>query len=1066
MNPVSNAIPVGPDGLSRAPAATSSEDPRVAQALEEYLAALEAGTPPDRQTFLARHAPIADALAGCLKGLEFVQAAAPHLEPSDAAGLPAEDSSGEPSRQGTLGDFRILREVGRGGMGIVYEAEQISLGRRVALKVLPFASTLDPKQLQRFKNEAQAAAHLHHQNIVPVYATGCQRGVHYYAMQFIEGQTLAAIITDLRRQAHPARAQTEPATAAMPNKSQELPTPGFLPPEPPVSGAVDSWPTAPGTDLPPAMPELSDTMPKAGISTERSTDSPAFIRAAAQFGVQAAEALEHAHQLGIVHRDIKPANVLVDARGNAWITDFGLAHCQNQAGLTMSGDLVGTLRYMSPEQALAKRVLIDHRTDIYSLGVTLYELLTLELAFSGRDRQELLRQIAFEEPKAPRRLNKAIPAELETIVLKMMEKSAADRYATAQEVADDLRRFLEDKPIRARRPSVLARLRKWSWRHRGAVSAAAVSAGLALAITSGFTAWQWRVAETRRVRAERAEHKAQAMNDFLLNDLIGAADPSEARGQKLTVEEVLDKAAAKIDGAFPGEPEVEAAVRMAIGETYVHLGLYPKAEPQLRRALELRQRLLGENHPDTLHSINELGNELGQMNRWMEAEPLFRKGLAVARRNLGDDHVTTLELLHNHSWVSANLGRFAEAEQLDRECLRIRIRAQGPEDEDTLTTMRNLGDHLALQGKWLEAETVARECLRTSSRAFPKDHPMRIIAREGLEFVFLLEEKAPEQEAEGRENLTAMTRVWGPNHPRTWACANRLALALYFQSKLEEAERLTRQAFQASRRAYPSDAPWDGQFQDVLGMVFQAGGRWDEAETMLRECVSILRRRWGAENPIVLQRLCALGTLLQALGKQAEAGKVLRETLDAQRKVLPAAHIDIADSLYAWAEHLMEAGDNRQAEAALREALSVDRPDVPRVRKLTGRVHAALGWVLTEGGRAGEGEPLLRHGLEILRKEFPAEHWGHWMTADAQSRLGGCLVALGQLSEAETNLLTPYDALQDAQAVPPARLAQAADRVVKLYETWDKADKAAEWRTKQATLAKPAEKAVGAQKDK
>ena len=189
--------------------------------------------------------------------------------------------------------------------------------------------------------------------------------------------------------------------------------------------------------------------------------------------MQAAEALEHAHELGVIHRDIKPANLLVDGRGNLWITDFGLAHCQSQAGLTMTGDLVGTLRYMSPEQALAKRVLVDQRTDIYSLGATLYELLTLEPVFDGRDRQELLRQIAFEEPRPLRRLNKAIPAELETIVLKAMEKNPADRYATAQELADDLERFLKDEPIRAKRPTLVQRARKWSRRHRPLVWATA-----------------------------------------------------------------------------------------------------------------------------------------------------------------------------------------------------------------------------------------------------------------------------------------------------------------------------------------------------------------------------------------------------------------------------------------------------------------------------------------------------------------------------------------------------------------------------------------------------------------
>jgi serine/threonine protein kinase len=191
--------------------------------------------------------------------------------------------------------------------------------------------------------------------------------------------------------------------------------------------------------------------------------------------VQAAEALEHANQLGIVHRDIKPANVLVDAGSRLWITDFGLAHCQSQAGMTMTGDLVATLRYMSPEQVLAKRVPVDARVDVYSLGVTLYELLTLEPAYNGRTREEVLRQIAFEEPSSPSRLNKAVPTELETIVLKAMAKSPEERYATAQELADDLERYIKDEPIRARRPTVVQRVKKWTRRHLPVVWTAGLS---------------------------------------------------------------------------------------------------------------------------------------------------------------------------------------------------------------------------------------------------------------------------------------------------------------------------------------------------------------------------------------------------------------------------------------------------------------------------------------------------------------------------------------------------------------------------------------------------------------
>jgi tetratricopeptide (TPR) repeat protein len=279
--------------------------------------------------------------------------------------------------------------------------------------------------------------------------------------------------------------------------------------------------------------------------------------------VQAAEALDHAHQAGIVHRDVKPGNLLLDARGNLWVTDFGLAHVQHgEASLTMTGDLVGTLRYMSPEQALAKRVPIDHRTDVYSLGATLYELLTLRPAFAGKDRQELLRQIAFEEPAPPRRLDRAIPAELETIVLKALEKGPADRYATAQELADDLRRFLEDRPIRARRPSPAQRLRKWGRRHRAAVTAAALCLLVTVPALVGSAGW---VLGDRAARRREAEDKVR--------DALAVAGPALRQGN-------------------PWDPALVAAAERASAQ--LHDGL---VGPDLRlRAEQLRKdvRMLAE----------------------------------------------------------------------------------------------------------------------------------------------------------------------------------------------------------------------------------------------------------------------------------------------------------------------------------------------------------------------------------------------------------------------------------------------------------------------------------------
>jgi tetratricopeptide (TPR) repeat protein len=359
-------------------------------------------------------------------------------------------------------------------MGVVYEAEQVSLGRRVALKVLPFAAAMDPRQLQRFKNEARAAASLRHEHIVQVHAVGCERGLHFIAMDFIEGATLARLIREAH---HPESVPAEAADAGAPQAGEAAPT-----------------------------------LRAAGLTTEGGKRGPAFYRAAARLVAQAAEALEYAHSLGVVHRDVKPGNLLVDESGKLWVADFGLARFGGDAGLTASGDLLGTLRYMSPEQALAKHGLVDHRADVYALGATLYELLTLRPVFGGDDRQELLRQIAFEEPTPLRKLERAVPAELETIVLKALEKNPADRYATAQELADDLRRWLEDRPIRARRPSLRQVAGRWARRHRAAVGAAAAVLVVA-AVLGGGTWVSW--AQRRVVAEAKVREAVQEANRLL-----------------------------------------------------------------------------------------------------------------------------------------------------------------------------------------------------------------------------------------------------------------------------------------------------------------------------------------------------------------------------------------------------------------------------------------------------------------------------------------------------------------------------------------------------------------------
>ncbi len=423
-----------------------------------------------------------------------------------------------------LGDYRILREIGRGGMGTVYEAVQESLGRHVALKVLSLNRQSGSIQLIRFHREARAAALLHHTNIVPVFGVGVHEGVHYFAMQYIQGPSLESVLREILAQRRDARhaktiAHLEPGDNSVSLASKLLTrrlSPQPLPAE--VETAVPLTTTPPGASHEAARPttKLTD-WPAMGSSSTSAILGRAeshYFHNVARLGVQAADALAYAHRHGVVHRDIKPANLLLDLQGTLWVTDFGLAKSEGTDDLTRPGDVVGTLRYMAPERFQGKA---DARCDVYSLGVTLYEMLTLKPAFTASRRLQLIHAILNEEPIWPRKHDRQIPRDLETIVLKAIAKNPADRFENAGELARELGRFVEGRPIRSRPLSIPERLWRWSRRKPAVALLTLLAAILTSLLMIGSTVAAWKFRQQRNaVQSEQLKTQAELGRSLVL----------------------------------------------------------------------------------------------------------------------------------------------------------------------------------------------------------------------------------------------------------------------------------------------------------------------------------------------------------------------------------------------------------------------------------------------------------------------------------------------------------------------------------------------------------------------
>jgi tetratricopeptide (TPR) repeat protein len=623
-----------------------------------------------------------------------------------------------------LGDFEIARELGRGGMGIVYEARQVSLNRKVALKVLAGGPGLTAKAVQRFRREAEAAARLHHTNIVPVYATGEQDGTHFYAMELIEGPSLDHVLRQLRC----------PGADTSPSASLAATGP-YLP-------QVDS-PSASSLPL--------------NASSLRS-GSP-YFDSVARMVAEVADALDYAHKNGVIHRDIKPSNLLLSPQGRLTVNDFGLARVLEQPGMTLTGEFVGTPAYTSPEQITAGRIPLDHRTDIYSLGATLYELLTLQPPFTGQQRDQVLAQIVQKEPKPPRQLNKKVPVDLETICLKALEKDPDRRYQTAGQLAEDLRRYVNRFAISARRAGPVWRLVKWA-RRRPAVAASlgcvcvAVGVALALACWAYHENQQWQL-EKKQARAqlldEKIRHAYQVASSGDLKRTEEAIQEIERLGASTGQVRLLrgvvaffrsDSEAAihELEQAVKLLPE-NVAARALLAMSYADYGQFERYEQ-----LALEMMSLSPSTPEDFlfrgyaREVNEPGLGLGDVNEGIQRQdsPLGRALRAFVRSDcaiasgqrqdaeeaLADANVARGMLPSNPLVLYMSLyARLVAAGIYDKDNLpeqRRSVLREAARDVQALEPFIDLPNSLAAM--WLYYEEIGEkgEALRVARRALEK----------------------------------------------------------------------------------------------------------------------------------------------------------------------------------------------------------------------------------------------------------------------------------------------------------------------------------------------------------
>lgn len=757
--------------------------------------------------------------------------------------------------------FTILHELGRGGMGTVWLARHDRLDRVVALKTISTVAAQGQGARDRFEREVRAAARLDHPNIVRIFEVGEVGGVPYFTMEAVEGRSLGDIV-------HALRATKTPAARLR------------------------------GRDVAHALGVSDAECPEAWRKS--------FVEAACSIALDVAAALQHAHDAGLVHRDVKPSNVLLKHDGRALLSDFGLARRTSDASMTQTGDFVGSPTYASPEQADARHDEVDARSDVYSLGVTLYELLTLSVPFHGKTSHEILRKIVHDEPRSARTLNAAVPKDLDTILRTAMEKDRARRYESVSAFADDLRRFLSFEPIAAKPAGLGLRVVRFVQRKTAISAAIALAVALVLAIPLGLW-WTGRA----ELRAKQAELTKQEAVVAFQEDLFGAVDP-DVSGRDVKVAEVLDRAAARLATGYADQPEIHARLAAMLGSTYQKLSLLDESESVLREALTATLPKLGEEHREMGRLRNTLGWTLGRRGAFEEAVRNLRAAAAVYERIFGPESYEVLSVKNNLGTVLCETSSVHEGMEMLRENVAIRKRRFGATSERYQEVLYNYCATLVDTSSADDVGATIDELIAVTDAVEGPDSAKAIMAA-ALKTQWQMSRDPTLAIGSLGELIERASRTYGEFHNTTLVLRNDLAFAMYATGRADEATDLFEELL---RLREEHSGPTDPQTLTVRGNlaeIYLQRGRTDLAESYARTCYDHHVATNGPSSASALAVAITLANVLLTTDRAADAVP-LAESIVAGRKAIAGTSapatlraLDLLATAYARCERLADA---------------------------------------------------------------------------------------------------------------------------------------------------------------